>query len=169
MKISNNNIMTRKMLIKALLIVSSLSSCQHQSQVERKEAVSNDKIQTVEVVKPVPNKFTAEIQITGTAMPNQKVMLHAMESGYLKSIQKDIGDVVRQGDLIAVLEDYRNCGIGGKLIKYMENIIFNNEKKYIKVNTQITNTTALHFYQSLGFKIMDFKYVFHYHQSLRRI
>ena len=105
MKILTNKIMTRKLLIKALLIGTLFSSCQQQSQVERKEATTNDKIQTVEVVKPISNKFTEEILITGTAMPNQKVMLYAMESGFVKDIRKDIGDLVRKGEVIAILDN----------------------------------------------------------------
>ena len=65
----------------------------------------NEKIQTVEVVKPLVRSFKGEVLITGTAMPNQTVMLHAMESGYLKNIRKDIGDLVRKGEIIAVLEN----------------------------------------------------------------
>lgn len=97
--------MTWKLLVKALLIGTLFSSCQHQSQIDSKEAATNDKIQTVEVVKPVSNKFTVEILITGTALPNQKVILFAMESGFVKGIRKDIGDRVRKGEVIAILDN----------------------------------------------------------------
>ena len=63
------------------------------------------KIQRVEVVNPAERSFTAELLITGTAMPNQKVMLHAMEGGYVKSIVKDIGDKVYKGTVIAELDN----------------------------------------------------------------
>lgn len=61
------------------------------------------KIQAVEVVKPQKRAFNAEILITGTAQPNQKVMLYAMESGYIQNIYKDIGDFVNKGQSIASL------------------------------------------------------------------
>jgi RND family efflux transporter MFP subunit len=83
-----------------------LVSCQNEvtQESETEEAVSS-KIQTVEVVKPTTQSFSAQSLITGTAMPNQSVMIHAMESGFLKSIKKDIGDRVTKGELIAVLEN----------------------------------------------------------------
>ena len=61
--------------------------------------------QTVEVVNPQSRSFTAETIITGTTRANRKVMLHAMASGYLKSIYKDIGDYVKKGETVAILEN----------------------------------------------------------------
>lgn len=66
------------------------------------------KIQSVEVVKPQQRDFTAEVLISGTAEPNQKVMVYAMESGYVQKILKDIGDNVRKGEVIAVLQNPQN-------------------------------------------------------------
>jgi RND family efflux transporter MFP subunit len=63
----------------------------------------NKEIQAVEVVKPKERSFKGEVLITGTANANQKVTLYAMEGGYVKNIRKDIGDVVRKGELIAIL------------------------------------------------------------------
>ncbi|HFA52098.1 MAG TPA: efflux RND transporter periplasmic adaptor subunit [Bacteroidetes bacterium] len=61
--------------------------------------------QTVEVVHPQPQSFKAETTITGTTRANRKVLLHAMASGYLKNIYKDIGDYVQKGQTVAVLEN----------------------------------------------------------------
>ncbi len=66
---------------------------------------TQEKIQKVEVVHPTLHSFTEGSIITGSAEPNQHVMLYAMESGYLRSIKKDIGDYVKKGDVIAVLEN----------------------------------------------------------------
>lgn len=63
------------------------------------------KIQKVEVVNPAKRTFSADILITGTAMPNQRVMLHAMEGGFVKTILKDIGDKVQKGAVIAELDN----------------------------------------------------------------
>ncbi len=63
------------------------------------------KIQSVEVIKPQPRPFSAEILISGTALPNQTAMIHAMESGYLSQVNKDIGDKVSKGEKIAVLQN----------------------------------------------------------------
>lgn len=105
MKILNNKIMFRMLLFVILLIGSIFSSCRNQSKFERIETVSTDKIQTVEVIKPALNKFNADILIIGTAMPNQKVMLYAMASGFVKHIRKDIGDKVKKGEVIAILDN----------------------------------------------------------------
>ena len=83
-----------------------LSSCQQADNQSSKNVIEKtEKTQTVEVVHPSSHSFEAELLITGTAMPNQIVLLHAMESGYVKSIKKDIGDAVKKGDLIAQLEN----------------------------------------------------------------
>ena len=63
------------------------------------------KIQNVEVLNPLFRSFKSELLITGTAEPNRKVMLHAMQSGSLKTIYKDIGDAVKKGEILAVLEN----------------------------------------------------------------
>lgn len=75
------------------------------NQAKSTSLVENQKIQRVEVVKPGKRKFTGEITITGTAEPNQQVELHAMESGYVKKILKDIGETVRKGEVIAILDN----------------------------------------------------------------
>ncbi|MFT7614691.1 MAG: RND family efflux transporter MFP subunit [Parvicellaceae bacterium] len=62
-------------------------------------------IQSVEVVKLEQRSFVAELLISGTAKPNQQVIVYAMESGYVKSIKKEIGDQVKKGELIAVLSN----------------------------------------------------------------
>ncbi len=61
------------------------------------------KVQTVQVEKPALRSFIAEVLITGTAEPNQRLVLYAMESGYVEKVSKDIGDFVRKGEIIATL------------------------------------------------------------------
>lgn len=63
------------------------------------------KTKSVEIVNPTKESFKAEILISGKAMPNQQVMIKAMENGRLKSIRKDIGDHVNNGEVIAVLDN----------------------------------------------------------------
>lgn len=72
------------------------------------------KIQTVEVVTPHKRSFVAQRLIIGAAQPNRKVILYAMESGYVESIRKDIGDIVREGEVIATLKN-------PELIRQLEN------------------------------------------------
>ena len=60
---------------------------------------------TVEVVHPRARDFTSTVSVVGSAAPNQVVQLHAMESGFVTSIRKDIGDIVREGERIARLKN----------------------------------------------------------------
>ncbi len=88
------------------LIFSSCESGQNEV-IENSNKIesSNNKIQSVEVINPHKRSFVAEVLISGTAQPNQKVTIYALESGYVQSIQKDIGDNVRKGDIIAELKN----------------------------------------------------------------
>ena len=92
------------MIVLALL----LTACQKQASDQNTTATAStssttNKVQTVGVVNPSTRSFTAATEITGSAMPNQKVTLYAMESGYVKNIRKDIGDKVNKGEIIATL------------------------------------------------------------------
>jgi len=59
----------------------------------------------VEVVNPVKRNYSSQLEITGTMEANQTVLLHAMESGFVISITKDIGDFVSKGTIISSLEN----------------------------------------------------------------
>jgi len=80
-----------------------LASCGQEKAEDVPSAQSPNKVQTVEVEKPQQRSFDAEILITGKALPNQHVMLYAMESGYVNHITADIGDVVRKGQNLVEL------------------------------------------------------------------
>ena len=86
------------------VLLTMLISCNNQEK-ETQQTATNDKIQKVEVVKPQNRSFIAEVLITGTARPNQITTLYAMESGMLMQMRKDIGDGVKQGEVLAVLEN----------------------------------------------------------------
>jgi RND family efflux transporter MFP subunit len=86
------------------VLLTTLISCNNQEK-ETEQTATNDKIQKVEVVRPQMRSFIAEILITGTARPNQITTLYAMESGMLMQMRKDIGDRVKQGEILAVLEN----------------------------------------------------------------
>ncbi len=87
-----------------LLLTMSCKKSETSNSTSSETSVS-EKIQSVEVVHPQNRSFNADILITGTAMPNQTVQLHAMESGYLTRMNVDIGDKVRKGAIIASLSN----------------------------------------------------------------
>lgn len=82
-----------------------LSGCSSDEKTENQTTVDDSKIQNVEVTVPAYRSFVSEVLITGTAEPNREVMLYAIESGYVKTVYKDIGDRVQKGEVIAVLEN----------------------------------------------------------------
>lgn len=92
-----------------IVINFALMSCesgQDMSDEGAEKVNSNEiKIQSVEVVNPTERSFVVEILISGTAKPNQSVVVYALESGYVESIYKDIGDNVKKGDVIAELKN----------------------------------------------------------------
>ena len=58
----------------------------------------------VSVTKVTQQDLARELEIAAEFRPWQEIDLHAKVSGYLKAIHVDVGDYVRQGQLIAVLE-----------------------------------------------------------------
>jgi len=82
-----------------------ISSCGNKK-AENKAAVKNgQKTAVVLVANPQKHVFDAGLQITGTAKPNQFVKLYAMTSGFLHQLRADIGDYVKEGQLVAVLQN----------------------------------------------------------------
>ncbi|MBK8920406.1 MAG: efflux RND transporter periplasmic adaptor subunit [Saprospirales bacterium] len=81
-----------------------LTSCRNKRS-EPQNAPGGTGTPTVEVINPSRNAFTAEVVISGKAMPNQVVTLHAMESGFVTTMRKNIGDAVQKGETVAVLEN----------------------------------------------------------------
>ena len=61
-------------------------------------------IPTVDVVKAVRQDLTDDVVLTAEFRPYQEVSLHAKVSGYVKTISVDIGDHVKEGQVIAELE-----------------------------------------------------------------
>ena len=94
----NNGIL----LVGCIGLLASLNSCSTQAPEQTAEEIK-EKTPTVEIISPEQRSFQAEISITGTALPNQSIMLYAMESGVVQSITKNIGDNVVKGDVIATL------------------------------------------------------------------
>lgn len=64
-------------------------------------------------------------------------------------------------DLIAVDEDARRLGVASGMIKYATTLRKGVER--VLVGTQVSNTNAARFYETLGFRLSGAKYVFHAH------
>jgi RND family efflux transporter MFP subunit len=91
--------MKTKILLIALTIL--VVSCSQEVETENIDV----KTPIVKVVHPELKSFTSTLRIIGNAKANKEVDLHAMESGVIIRIKKDIGDKVNKGDVLAVLEN----------------------------------------------------------------
>jgi RND family efflux transporter MFP subunit len=81
--------------------MASTVSCGSHKEVE---AVSQNRALTVAVAKTGTRDLSRSVVLTADFKPFQEVELMAKVSGYVKSINVDVGDRVKQGQLIAVLE-----------------------------------------------------------------
>jgi multidrug efflux pump subunit AcrA (membrane-fusion protein) len=59
---------------------------------------------TVAVVKVVRNTLKTDSTLQAEFIPYQDILVHAKISGYVSMIRVDIGDRVKQGELLATLE-----------------------------------------------------------------
>ncbi|WP_166822728.1 efflux RND transporter periplasmic adaptor subunit [Thalassoroseus pseudoceratinae] len=57
-----------------------------------------------DVLRPTPGGLTRRLEMTGTIEPFESTELFARVPGYLKSSHVEIGDVVRQGQILAELD-----------------------------------------------------------------
>jgi len=87
------------MAVVPLLLAGGCARTSADSPAEKKSDVT-----IVPVAKVVPADLTRDMVLTAEFRPYQEVDVHAKVAGYLKKIYVDIGDRVRQGQLLAELE-----------------------------------------------------------------
>jgi RND family efflux transporter MFP subunit len=80
------------------------TACRKASTVEAQQSKTSEEIPTVAVAKATTGDLTHVLVLTAEFTPFQEVDLMAKVAGYVKNINVDIGDRVKQGQLIAVLE-----------------------------------------------------------------
>jgi RND family efflux transporter MFP subunit len=81
-----------------------MAACAGHSEPARQEAAGPEGPPTVPVAKVTRDNLSTNLNLTGEFEPFQEVDVMAKVSGYLKSIKVDIGDRVREGQLLATLE-----------------------------------------------------------------
>ncbi|MCC6753017.1 MAG: efflux RND transporter periplasmic adaptor subunit [Saprospiraceae bacterium] len=118
---SNTNVCTFSIF--AFLLIGCNSGADSPSYSPRETQSKDETAPTVEVVFPEYRRIERRISVAGTAMPNRKVTLCALESGVVKSLHKEIGDRVRQGEILAELEH------PGLLLQYEKSEALMNAKK----------------------------------------
>ncbi len=90
-----------------LMAALSLSSCNKEESAAGSLTASGSQAENVPVVpaaKVVRSELSNDISLTGEFQPYQEVDLMAKVSGYVKSIPVDIGDQVKEGQVLATLE-----------------------------------------------------------------
>lgn len=69
-----------------------------------KSLPASDNTPTVAVTHPTYEDLSRSLNLTAEFRPYQEVDLHAKVAGYVKQINVDVGDHVKAGDVLAVLE-----------------------------------------------------------------
>ena len=82
-----------------------VSGCsQEQKTGAKKDSSADSRATPVAVTRVVREDLVRELELSAEFRPYQEIDVHAKVSGYLKTINVDVGDVVRQGQLIGTLE-----------------------------------------------------------------
>ena len=89
--------------VAALLSAACLTSCARSSGAEALVAAASD-MPTVAVVKAARADLSSDLVLTAEFEPFQEMDVMAKVSGYIRQINVDIGDRVREGQLLATLE-----------------------------------------------------------------
>jgi RND family efflux transporter MFP subunit len=88
----------------ALIAVCVLTATGCDDSGESASSVSVDAALRAAVVQVRRTPLSNTLSVAGEFLPYQEVELHAKVAGYIKNINVDIGDRVRQGQVLAVLE-----------------------------------------------------------------
>src|ERR1017187_4564165 len=80
-----------------------LSSCGNNKDVQASASAASE-VLTVAVAKVATADLSRDLVLTAEFKPFQEVDVMAKVSGYVKEIRVDVGDRVREGDLLATLE-----------------------------------------------------------------
>jgi RND family efflux transporter MFP subunit len=89
-------------VLSALCLLLTLFSCTRQHEVQ---ATSTDaQLPTVAVAEAAPHDLARNVVLTAEFKPFQEIDVLAKVAGYVKQINVDAGDRVKQGQLLAILE-----------------------------------------------------------------
>src|SRR5689334_3256715 len=85
----------------ALLLA--ICSCKNSGEAEAR-VTEKAEVPTVAVAKATAADLSHSVKLTAEFRPFQEIDVMAKVSGYIKEIRVDVGDRVRQGELLAILE-----------------------------------------------------------------
>ena len=75
-----------------------------QAELEERTAGAQDELRRVEVVTPKVGQSDRALQLPGTVEPLRETIVYARANGYVRRFLVDIGDVVKDGQLLAELD-----------------------------------------------------------------
>lgn len=132
----------RHLLLYAMFVVI-VSACQSSPKDLVPDATQS--IPVIEVTQPKTMTFVDEILISGTAKAKQSVVVHSRVSGYVSSILVDIGDHVKQSQVLAILS---NPDLHGELAMNQASAIeskawFNRIAKVHQLTPSLTNEQVI--------------------------
>jgi ribosomal protein S18 acetylase RimI-like enzyme len=120
----------------------------------------------LEVLRQVDNEFiptlteTENLYVKVSRIFNDKKRgwISALVHGRVVGVVAVIYDYRRPKlgliETLAVVPEYRKCGIGRRLVQFAMLKLFQNGMESSLITTWETNTTAIHLYKSLGFKLI---------------
>jgi RND family efflux transporter MFP subunit len=88
----------------SILLILCLAGCTRRAESPTAPAAAADATPVVPVARAALANLSNDIKLTAEFQPYQEVDVMAKVSGYVRSIKVDIGDRVREGQLIATLE-----------------------------------------------------------------
>ena len=88
-------------LILLAIVVFALAQ-QEKSQPDSKESTNGPRVQ---VERPVKKSVSSELQLNGDILAWEQSTLYSTVAGYLTAIRVDKGDRVKQGDVLAIIDD----------------------------------------------------------------
>lgn len=100
---SRKPLMSSTSAVLMILAAVAANSCQKSRNIEAQQKIAEE-IPTVAVAKAGTSDLSRVLVLTAEFTPFQEVDLMAKVAGYVKNINVDIGDRVKKGQLIAVLE-----------------------------------------------------------------
>jgi len=93
------------------------------------------------------------------ALTRQEVLIAKDQAGFVSCA---IDGYDAQIGLIAVQKNHRNKGWGKNLILAAENFALQNGARAMTIGTQAANLPASAFYHSMGYQLIERKFIYHY-------
>jgi RND family efflux transporter MFP subunit len=91
------------LLLMVVVSTALFTSCAKKSDGQEASTATSD-VTVVPVAKVVRSSLASDMTVTGEFIPYQEIDVMAKVAGYIRSIRVDIGDRVREGQLLAELE-----------------------------------------------------------------